>query len=84
MQLSVLIAMPSRFQPRSWDPQRTSLLKKSGQERTGVSDASSSTHEGEDDLPEVVFGVAEVPWKVYESPSSGMQNNQPGAGRGHS
>lgn len=83
MQLSVLIAMPSRFQPRSWDPQRSSLLKKSGQGRAGVSDASSSTHEGEDDLPEVVFGVAEVPWKVFESPPSGMQNNQQGAGWGH-
>jgi len=83
LQLSVLIAMPSRFQPRSWDPQRSSSLKKSGQGRAGVSDAGSSTHEGEDDLPEVVFGVAEVPWKVSVSMPSGTQNTQQGAERRH-
>ena len=59
LQVSVLIAMPSQFRPHSWslDPNAK------GKERM-----SSMESVGEDELPDVVFGVTEVPWRIRTSP----------------
>lgn len=54
MQLTVLIAMPNRHARATTAP---SSLK--GKERHSAADLD---YEEEGDIPEVVFGVTEVPW----------------------
>jgi len=62
LQVAVLIAMPSPYRPQSWGavlPDGTSavLTSAKGKERSG-----SMYMDGEEDLPDVVFGVTEVSW----------------------
>ena len=81
LQVSVLIAMPSRYKPRAWEAAEhgNGRAKGRGSERGGGggADSVSSTAQDEEDLPEVVFGVAEVPWKVQvASPGMGALEQQ--------
>ena len=81
LQVSVLIAMPSRYKPRAWEVpvHGNGRAKGRGSERGGGggADSVSSTAQDEEDLPEVVFGVAEVPWKVQvTSPGMGATEQQ--------
>ena len=79
LQVSVLIAMPSRYKPRAWEVpvHGNGRAKGRSSERGGGADRVSATAQDEEDLPEVVFGVAEVPWKVQvASPGMGAPEQQ--------
>ena len=74
-----MIAMPSQFRPRAWDaPPLDNAEGMEGEKGKGKSfdsyEDSDEGHggggDGDGELPEVVFGVAEVPWRVLIPPNS--------------
>ncbi|KLO17528.1 hypothetical protein SCHPADRAFT_900624 [Schizopora paradoxa] len=75
LQVAVLIAMPSPYRPQSWSAYDNSngaseLTRTKGKERS----SNSMYLDGEEDLPDVVFGVAEVPWDVHASTLSSSED----------
>ncbi|KAL5519957.1 hypothetical protein ACEPAG_1617 [Sanghuangporus baumii] len=59
LQVSVMVAMPSRYCPRVWRGEG-----RQGSTRRGFGVASEEGEEEDEDLPEVVLGTTEMPWKV--------------------
>lgn len=57
LQVSVLIAMPSPYRPRVWSAAGDSAPK--GKTRGSVGDGDD-----DEELPDVSFGVTEIPWKI--------------------
>lgn len=64
LQVSVLITMPSPYRPHAWDADSYASLGGKARRASGSGSAITHDHEEEEDLPEVMLGVAEVPWRV--------------------
>jgi len=67
LQVSVLIAMPSPYKPRAWD--RSLAIRGKDHRVSGSGSDTNDSHSAlrapeEEEIPDVLFGVAEVPWKV--------------------
>ena len=82
LQVAVLIAMPSPYRPQSWTAYNKSdgtseLTRTKGKERS----SNSMYLDGEEDLPDVVFGVTEVPWDVH---ASSLSSSEDTASKAHS
>ncbi|KAH8114330.1 hypothetical protein DFH11DRAFT_1766604 [Phellopilus nigrolimitatus] len=69
LQVNVMIAMPSPYRPRAWAERDVAGVgageDEYGDGGKGKAKSFDGSHEdGEDEVPDVVFGVAEVPWTV--------------------
>ncbi len=64
-QVAVLIAMPSPYRPQSWASVDQDATRTTHVEHHGTCSTRDNL-DSEEDLPDVVFGVAEVPWNVRE------------------
>ncbi|EJC97932.1 uncharacterized protein FOMMEDRAFT_149402 [Fomitiporia mediterranea MF3/22] len=93
LQIHVLIAMPSPYRPRSWLSSSSSSQSSSstnvdasplkGKTRTPYPTVYDNEDE-EEELPDVAFGVTEVPWKVALPNSPAAQSQNPSQNRGES
>lgn len=63
LQVGVMIALPSRYRPRAWDA-------------ASKGKAGSSETDEEEEVPDVMIGVTDVPWKVQLDNSS-ANNERP-------
>lgn len=69
LQVNVLIAMPSPYKPRAWEE---ADLSKKGKRR---SSSQSHADNEEEEVPDLVFGSVELPWKVViEQPNAASSN----------
>lgn len=82
MQVGVLIAMPSQYRPRAeqlriLEESESDVKGKARSAHSSESDLEAHVHGEEEDVPEVVVGVAEMPWRVrVERPASMPQEPQ--------
>ena len=72
LQVNVLIAMPSPYKPKTWEEAA------SGKGKTRSSSHSHNDNE-EEEVPDVVFGTVDLPWKVAveQPPMPGAGADQP-------
>ncbi|OCB85094.1 hypothetical protein A7U60_g7719 [Sanghuangporus baumii] len=67
LQVSIMIAMPSRYRPRVWRGDRSHGRQQRQHDlaRRGFGAAAEEGEDEEDEeLPDIVLGTAEMPWKV--------------------
>ncbi|KAL5501669.1 hypothetical protein ACEPAH_8929 [Sanghuangporus vaninii] len=82
LQVSVMIAMPSRYRPRVWRGDR-SHGRQQRQHDLARRGFGAAAEEGEDEdeeeeeLPDIVLGTAEMPWKVSVPISRSESDSNP-------
>ncbi|KAL5482562.1 hypothetical protein ACEPAI_9156 [Sanghuangporus weigelae] len=69
LQVSIMIAMPSRYRPRVW--------RGDGRQQQHGSRAAEEGEDEDEDLPDIVLGTAEMQWKVSVPISRSESDSNP-------